>query len=47
VWVNGKRWKGDPRRIVLEQHDEYVIAFGTSKDLPRAIARKFPFPAGL
>lgn len=47
VWVNGERWKGDPRRIVLRQHDEYVIAFGTVRELPRAIAASFPFPPGL
>jgi hypothetical protein len=28
VWVNGKRWQGDPRKIVLRDHQEIVIANG-------------------
>lgn len=47
VFVNGKRWQADPRRIPLRAHDEYVIAFGTFRQLPRVIAPAYPFPSGL
>jgi hypothetical protein len=47
VWVNGKLWKGDPRRIVLRQHDEYAMVFGTIKQVPKALPRSYDFPEGV
>lgn len=40
VWVNGKPFLGDPTRIVLVEHLEIVIAFGTP---PTTIPSKFDF----
>jgi hypothetical protein len=46
TWVNGKRFKGNPRTIVLRSHEEIVVAFGTLKSVPKPIPRSFPFPSG-
>jgi hypothetical protein len=48
VWVNGKRVRTDPRRIVLRSHQEIVVAYGTaaSTKVPGPIPRSYPFPAG-
>lgn len=47
VWVNGKLWTGDPRRIVLRSHDQYAIVFGTIDQVPKVLARSYDFPQGL
>ncbi len=48
VWVNGKRVRSDPRKIVLESHQEIVVAYGTkaSTKVPGPIPATYPFPAG-
>ena len=46
VFVNGKRWLGNPRQIVLREHQEIVVAFGTRASIP-PIPSSFPFPPGL
>lgn len=46
VFVNGKRWLGNPRAVVLESHQEIVVAFGTLASIPKPIPRSFPFPQG-
>jgi len=45
VWVNGEPYTGDPRMLALEEHQEIVIAYGSTpmKDVPRS----FEFEAGL
>jgi len=39
VWVNGKRYRGDPRKILLANLTEIVITVGTP---PKSIPAKFP-----
>jgi hypothetical protein len=46
VYVNGKRYTGDPTRIVLEAHDEIAV-IATSAAHKVAIPRAFAFPEGL
>jgi hypothetical protein len=46
VWVNGKRVKGDPRKVVLGDHTSLVVAYGTLKSVPMPIPKHFPFPKG-
>jgi hypothetical protein len=45
VFVDGKRWDGDPNQVVLKKHEEIAIVFGPSGNLPRAPA-KYDFPSG-
>lgn len=47
VFVNGRRALGDPRALVLRQHQEIVVAYGTLASIPKPIPRSFPFPPGL
>jgi hypothetical protein len=43
VWVNGQEVKADPTRIVLEQHQEIVVAYGTPAQLPDPLPKTFDF----
>ena len=43
VWVNGRRWTGSPRAVVLRSHEEIVVAVGAP---PARIPRRYGFPAG-
>jgi hypothetical protein len=48
VWVNAKRVRTDPRRIVLRSHEEIVVAYGTLTSV-RALGpvpAAYPFPQG-
>ena len=47
VFLNGKLFKDDPRRLPLLQHQEIVVTFGSTKELPRTIPASYTFPAGL
>jgi hypothetical protein len=47
VFVNGKRWLGNPRQIALKQHQEIVVAYGTFASIPKPIPWFYPFPPGL
>ena len=47
VYVNGKRWLGNPRVIALKQHQEIVVAYGTYASIPKPIPWFYPFPDGL
>jgi hypothetical protein len=47
VFLNGKLFKDDPRRLPLLQHQEIVVTFGNAKELPRTIPASYTFPAGL
>jgi hypothetical protein len=47
AWVNGNSLKGDPTRIILDAHQEIVIAYGTPQQMPQKIPASYPFPAGL
>jgi hypothetical protein len=47
VFVNGQAVTGDPRALVLESHQEIVVAIGTAAQLPSPVPSSFAFPAGL
>jgi hypothetical protein len=47
VDVNGRAFTGDPRSLVLEAHEEIVVAVGTLAQLPSPIPSSYAFPAGL
>jgi hypothetical protein len=46
VFVGGVEYTGDPRGLVLESHQEIVVAYGTDQELPNPIPKDFDFPAG-
>jgi hypothetical protein len=45
AWVNGKPVAGDPTRIVLEEHQEIAIAFGTAAQQPTPVPKSYDFAA--
>jgi hypothetical protein len=45
VWVNGDEVPGDPTRIVLEEHQEIAITYGTAAQMPDPIPQSFDFEA--
>ncbi len=45
VWVNGKPVRADPTRIVLDEHQQIVIAYGTEAQVPDRIPASFDFAA--
>lgn len=45
VWVNGDEVTADPTRIVLEEHQEIVIAYGTAAQVPDPVPERFDFAA--
>jgi len=47
VFVWGKPFTGDPTRIVLDEHQEIVIAYGTAAQLPDPVPSSYKFPSGL
>jgi hypothetical protein len=47
VFQNGQAVTGDPRSIVLDAHEEIVVAIGTPALLPSSIPASYVFPAGL
>jgi hypothetical protein len=47
VWVDGRPLTGDPGRLVLAEHQEIVLAFGTSAELPRPLPTHDAFASGL
>lgn len=47
VWVNAVAYSGDPRNIVLEAHQEIVIAVGSQSEMPNPVPSSYAFPAGL
>lgn len=46
VFVNGNLFNGDPREMVLQQHQEIVVTYGTSKELIDPIPSTHVFPPG-
>ena len=46
VYVNGKKYRDDPRLLTLEPHQEIVIVYGTDKETPKTIPSSYTFPAG-
>jgi hypothetical protein len=47
VYVNGVIDRGDPTALVLAPHQEIVVAFGTTAQLPTPIPSTYAFPPGL
>jgi hypothetical protein len=45
AWVNGKPVAADPTRIVLAEHQEIVLAFGTAAQVPKTIPATYDFAA--
>jgi hypothetical protein len=43
VWVNGNEVPGDPTRVVLDEHQEIVIAVGTAKQMPDPVPVTYDF----
>ena len=46
VFVNGNLFQGDPRTIELKDHEEIVVTFGTSEELPNPVPSSYAFPPG-
>jgi hypothetical protein len=44
VWANGTPFLGDPTKLVLTNHEEVVVAFGTP---PAKVPTHYKFPSGL
>lgn len=47
AWADGRPLTGDPGRLVLAEHQEIVLAFGTRGELPRPVPARYAFAAGL
>ena len=47
VYWSGQPVTGDPRSVVLDAHEEIVVAIGTSAQLPSPIPSSYVFPTGL
>ncbi len=45
TWVNGKPVTADPTRIVLDEHQEIVLAYGTRAQMPKPVPASFDFAA--
>jgi hypothetical protein len=45
AWVDGAPVAGDPTRIVLAEHQEIVLAFGTPAQDPKPVPRSYDFAA--
>lgn len=47
AWVNGKPVTADPTRIVLEDHQQIVLAYGTPAQEPDPVPSSYDWPEGL
>ena len=47
AWVNGEPVEGDPTRVLLEDHEEIAIAYGTPEQMPDPVPSSYEFPEGL
>ncbi len=47
AFVDGKAVDADPTRIVLESHQQIVLAYGTEAQLPDPLPASYDFPEGL
>jgi hypothetical protein len=45
AWVDGDEVKADPTRIVLDQHQEIVLAYGTKEQMPAPVPASYDFAA--
>jgi hypothetical protein len=47
AYLGGKPFAGNPASIVLREHEEIVLAYGTKAQLPRPLPVHYAFAAGL
>jgi hypothetical protein len=47
AYLGGKPWTGDPASIVLREHEEIVVAYGSKAQLPKPLPARFAFQPGL
>jgi hypothetical protein len=47
VYVDGAPVRGDPTALVLQPHQEIVVAYGTAAQLPSPVPSAYRFPPGL
>jgi hypothetical protein len=47
AWVNGTPVSADPTRIVLEDHQQIVLAYGTPAQQPKPVPASYAWPEGL
>jgi hypothetical protein len=45
TWVNGRPVAGDPTRIILDEHQEIVLAYGTTAQVPKPLPKSYDFAA--
>ena len=45
AWVNGKPVAADPTRIILAEHQEIVLAYGTRAQVPDPLPKSYDFAA--
>jgi hypothetical protein len=45
AWVNGKPVAADPTRIILDEHQEIVLAYGTAAQVPEPVPKSYDFAA--
>jgi hypothetical protein len=45
AWVNGKAVAADPTRIILAEHQEIVLAYGTAAQVPKPLPKSYDFAA--
>jgi hypothetical protein len=47
AWVNGEALEADPTRIILAEHQEIVLAYGTAAQVPDPVPSSYAWPEGL
>lgn len=47
AWVNGRPVTADPTRIVLEEHQKIVLAYGTPAQEPDPVPASYDWPEGI
>jgi hypothetical protein len=45
AWVNGRAVAADPTRIILAEHQEIVLAYGTAAQVPKPLPKSYDFAA--
>jgi hypothetical protein len=45
AWVDGKPVAADPIRIILDEHQEIVLAYGTAAQVPKPVPKSYDFAA--
>lgn len=45
MWVDGKPLGGDPTRLILAEHQQIVLAYGTPAQMPKDVPSSYDFEA--